>query len=74
VLKFCRLAERILLFLAMAQHRLGQEADTRESFARAAKWFDGATLPVAGAGSWSWYDQVEVRCLRRETERLLRGN
>jgi serine/threonine protein kinase/WD40 repeat protein/tetratricopeptide (TPR) repeat protein len=63
-----------LLFLAMAQHRLGQEADARESFARAAQWFDGATLPVARGDSWSWYDQVEVRCLRREAERLLRGN
>jgi tetratricopeptide (TPR) repeat protein len=59
-----------LLFLAMAQHRLGQSGKARESLARAAKWIDEAHRVVAG-GSCRWYDQVELRCLRREAEALI---
>jgi tetratricopeptide (TPR) repeat protein len=61
-----------LFFLAMAQHRLGQSANARESLARAAKWSDEAHRGIAG-GSCAWYDQVELRCLRREAEALIVG-
>jgi hypothetical protein len=57
-----------LLFLAMAQHRLGKTSEARATFARASEWFDEGRPPV---GSWTWCDQVEVRCLRREAEGLL---
>jgi hypothetical protein len=61
-----------LLFLAMAQHRLGHNADARETLARAAKWIDEAHRVVAGRPC-AWWDQVELRFLRREAEALIAG-
>jgi tetratricopeptide (TPR) repeat protein len=57
-----------LLFLAMAQHQLGRHAEARETFEKAATWFDRPA-----GDSWSWCDLVEVRQLRKEAETLLQG-
>jgi WD40 repeat protein/tetratricopeptide (TPR) repeat protein len=62
-----------MLFLAMAQHRLGRKDDARETFAAAVKWIENTERAVAAGGSWDWGQQVEIRYLRKETESLLNG-
>jgi WD40 repeat protein/tetratricopeptide (TPR) repeat protein len=62
-----------LLFLAMAQHRLGRQEDARETFANAVRWIGDFERVVAGGGSWSWQEQVAVRRLRSEAEALFQG-
>ena len=53
------------LFLAMAHHRLGEEAEARRSLARLAK-----DEPAGGASPWV---KLEVELLRREAEALVGG-
>jgi serine/threonine protein kinase/Flp pilus assembly protein TadD len=52
-----------LLFRAMAQHRLGKNADAAKSIEDAKR--------LAAGGTYAWWDQVEIRCLRKEAEALL---
>jgi hypothetical protein len=66
------------LLLAMAQQRLGQGAEARQSLERAVQWIDQANrgkpagaavrLPVP-----SLTDHLEVQFLRREAEELIQG-
>jgi tetratricopeptide (TPR) repeat protein len=61
-----------LLFLAMAQHQIGNPDEARKTFAQAVKWIANFEHVVARGGSWHWIEQVEVQFLRRETETLLK--
>jgi serine/threonine protein kinase/Flp pilus assembly protein TadD len=59
-----------LLFLAMAQHRLGQDAEARENFTKAVKWMDNSERLFAGGVDWTWFDRVYIRRLHKEAAAL----
>src|SRR4029077_18660814 len=61
------------LFLAMAQHRRGQEDDARAAFVKALRWIENTERVVARGGFWYWCDQVRIRRLRNEAETLIHG-
>jgi serine/threonine-protein kinase len=65
------------LWLAMAQHRLGQTDDARRSLDKAERWFveHGKEMP-GGAGAaeaLTLHDWLEAHVLRREADALVRG-
>ena len=62
------------VFLAMAQHRLGQAAEARSALAKATEWLDRhlGGGPARQAFPLAWQQQVELRLLREEAEALLR--
>jgi WD40 repeat protein/serine/threonine protein kinase/Flp pilus assembly protein TadD len=62
-----------LLFLAMAQYRLGKNDDARATVAQAVTWIANCERANAAGHVWYWNEQVEVRHLRREAESLLQG-
>jgi WD40 repeat protein/tetratricopeptide (TPR) repeat protein len=66
------------LVLAMANHRLGQEAEARQWLDKAVQWIEQAhkANPGGAAGRLpvsSLSDHLEVLLLRREAEALMRG-
>jgi WD40 repeat protein/serine/threonine protein kinase/tetratricopeptide (TPR) repeat protein len=60
-----------LLFLAMAQHRLGVK-EACATMSQGARWIDGSERYVANGGWWSWEDRARAHCLRKEAEALLK--
>ena len=58
------------MFLAMAQHRLGQDAEARENFTKAVKWMDNSERLFAGGVDWTWFDRVYIRRLHKEAAAL----
>jgi WD40 repeat protein/serine/threonine protein kinase len=61
-----------LFFLALAQHRSGQESEARATFAKAQRWIEDMEQGVArGTTYWYWCDRVRCHCLRDEAEAVL---
>jgi tetratricopeptide (TPR) repeat protein len=65
------------LWLAMAQHRLGQADDARRSLDKAERWFaeHGREMPAGAAGpeALTLHDWLEAHVLRREADALVKG-
>jgi hypothetical protein len=66
-----------LLYVAMAQHRIGQAETARQSLARADRWLaaaeraEGRDQAVPGPRWEDWREQVITRTLRQEAQRVL---
>src|SRR5262249_23735288 len=63
------------IFVAMAQHKLGNSEEATKSLQKAAEWIEQANRPrPKGSGDiWiSWYEPVEVQQLLREAKDLIR--
>ena len=60
-----------LCCLAMAQQRLEKVEDAHSTLVIALDWITNSERILAGGGYWSWSEQIEVGCLRREAEALL---
>jgi tetratricopeptide (TPR) repeat protein len=63
------------LFLAMAHHRLGHAAEAKKWLGKAAQEIDQAVRddPKNTAAALPWNQRLELRILRREAEKVLKG-
>jgi WD40 repeat protein/thioredoxin-related protein len=65
------------LWLAMAQHKLGQSNDARESLSKADEWFanNGKEMPVGppGTAPMTLQDWLEAHVIQREAKALISG-
>jgi tetratricopeptide (TPR) repeat protein len=60
-------APKAAAFLALAHHRLGHRDEAR-------RWLDKLGSYQSKEGAESFWDEVEIRILRREAESLIRGS
>jgi tetratricopeptide (TPR) repeat protein len=63
------------LFLAMAQHRLGDAQRARQHLDQAVRWIDRATRtgPETVPAPLQWSERLELSLLRREAEAMVKG-
>jgi hypothetical protein len=65
-----------LLFLAMATRKVGRARQAEEMLSRASRWIDRTVLGEPGNEQelkLAWDQWLELRLVRREAERVVRG-